>query len=126
MSSIARWLYASNSKQCSALEDSVKKWRAYDVSVPVKRKILNKADQLYVRKRHEGTWKDVREAFILSMSEATGADLWIDGGCIRGVAADREAVQAKLEEQVKQKKGCGVAILYNCNRICQQVVLDRF
>lgn len=93
----------------------MKRWRAHDVSVRVKRRILNIADQKYIRKRHEGTWKDVREAFILSMSESTGADLWLDGGCIRGVAVDREAVQAKLEEQVKLKKGCGAAIFYNFN-----------
>lgn len=98
-SRLARMLF----KQCNALEGSVQQWRAHDVSVRLPRKLYYVADAKYTR-RHEGNWKYVRPTFILSISEATGVDLWFDGGCIRGRAANQDAAQAKLEDQVSWRR----------------------
>ena len=88
----------------------VMRWCDRNVSILLWPALIANAEQATDRKR-EGNSKDLRHAFATSISEAAGIDLWLDGFHLRGMvadAADHEAAQARLEEQVytHRRKTC--------------------
>lgn len=96
--------------QRDLLIQKVAEWKATEVRAVVSDRVLMKLSHAVCHRREDGdseaeegirTWPTV----IAAMSEAVGADLWLDGSILRGrvtSAADKRPAQAILEEQVRR------------------------
>lgn len=80
----------------------MRQWCTRNVSVFLWKALIVRADK--ADRKDDASGKDLRPAFVTSISEVVGTDLWLDGVYLRGEvvdSTDQEPAQAKLEGEVR-------------------------